>query len=109
MPTFICKTLFSQCIEQKAGSADGQKACKNNINNLCGSLDPNKAEVGGDDSEETTTGTTATTAAPTSTNTRSSDNSEDVTTTNSDDFAAPTAGPKGIAAMAALGLVAALV
>lgn len=118
MPTFICKALFSQCIEQHVSDADGQKACTTNINDLCGEINPNKADIGGDsdddedngedgDDEEKPSSTAATTAAPTATT--GSEDVDKVTTTNSDGFAAPTGAPKGIAAMAALGLVAALV
>jgi len=115
MPTLICKELFSQCIQQHVGDARGQRACKANIDDLCGTLDPNKADVGSDDDEEEddgdeaseTTATTATTAAPTATDDSSSEDS--VTTTDSDDIAGPTPGPKGVAAMAALGLMVALV
>jgi hypothetical protein len=112
MPTLICKELFSQCIQQHVGDARSQRACKANIDDLCGTLNPNKADVGSDDDEEDDGGdeaseTTATTAAPTATDDSSSEDS--VTTTDSDDVAGPTPGPKGVAAMAALGLMVALV
>ncbi|KAL6869102.1 hypothetical protein ACO1O0_000425 [Amphichorda felina] len=119
MPTYICKALFDQCIQEHIGDADGQEACSTNIDDLCATLNPNKATTGGssddddeeedgDDEEEKPSSTAGTTAAGPTTTTV--DNSEKpVSTSVSDGLAAPTSGPKAAAAMAALGLVAALV
>lgn len=112
MPTLICKEVFSQCIQKHVSDAKSQRACKSNIDDLCGTLNPSKADVGSDDDEEDdddddeASETTATTAAPTATDDSTSEDS--VTTTDSDDIAGPTPGPKGVAAMAALGLMVAL-
>ncbi|KJZ76648.1 hypothetical protein HIM_03984 [Hirsutella minnesotensis 3608] len=52
LPTFICQELFAQCDKENTGNADGQKACKTNIQDLCGKTPPPKAAVSdsGDDS-----------------------------------------------------------
>lgn len=107
MPTFICKTLFSQCIEQNANDARGQESCETNINDLCGTLNPADADVDSDDDDSSSTsGSASTTAAATASQT----GDEAAATTSSDDsFAAPTTVPGGMAAIAALGLMAALV
>lgn len=113
MPTFICKELFSECIETNAGDADAQDACKENIDAHCGRLDPADADVSsgddneddGDDSssEETTTNTT--TSPPEETG----ETDTTPSTTAADDLAAPTAAPKAAAVLAAVGMLAYLV
>lgn len=114
MPTYICQTLLAQCKEQAASASDAQSAqedCEDNIKTFCGTLDVADADTGGsDDSSETS----ASSPSPSATGDSGDDdddsgNSDDVTTTNSDDFAAPTAGPQVVAALGALGLVAAFV
>lgn len=112
MPTFICQTLFSQCIELNAGSQDDQEECKDNIEVHCATTnppDPEDIEEGDgddedDDDEPTTTATTAT-QAPTET----SANEDSVSTTDSDGLAAPTAAPRAVGALAAIGLIAAFI
>lgn len=108
MPTFICQKLRDTCIEQNAGSQDGQEACEKDIGSKCATENPPAPEDveegdGGDD--ETTSTSTSATQSPT----QSSNNEETVSTTESDGFAAPTAAPKAVGALAALGLVAALI
>lgn len=104
MPSFICQTLFSQCNTQQVGSADGQKACTDNIQKLCGQIDPPKAPIsaGGDgDSSTSASGTAKPTASK-------SGSDKSVTTTTSKGFAAPTIVPggNGAAAAAAMGFLA---
>ncbi|KND90150.1 hypothetical protein TOPH_05131 [Tolypocladium ophioglossoides CBS 100239] len=104
MPSFICETLFSQCNTQQVGNADGQKACTDNIQKLCGQNASPKAPVsdGGDgDSSSTPSGT----PKPTSSNTGSGSSA---TSTTSKGLAAPTMVPggNGAAAAAAIGFLA---
>ncbi|KAM7206616.1 hypothetical protein V8F33_000259 [Rhypophila sp. PSN 637] len=75
MPTFICEKAFEVCNAANVGNAIGQKNCTTSIKDECGSLDPTKAQVGGNEesSAPTTTGAPQTSAsnaaAPTSTST----------------------------------------
>ncbi|KAL2017706.1 hypothetical protein VTK56DRAFT_1731 [Thermocarpiscus australiensis] len=65
MPTFICEQAYADCIAANTGNARGQDNCTKTIKDHCGTLDPNKAQVGGGSSETTTSSpsTTATHAA----------------------------------------------
>jgi hypothetical protein len=113
IPFFVCRELFSQCIAQNAGNADGQESCTENINSLC--LDhnpPSAADVEDSDDDDESTSTTT---SPTSTATEASETSGTAaaeTTApgdNDDDSAGPINVPgSGAAAVAALGLLAAL-
>ncbi|KAK5987345.1 hypothetical protein PT974_11472 [Cladobotryum mycophilum] len=107
MPTFVCQQLFSQCIAQNAGSQDSQKACKTNIEKLCGTINPPSEGI-----VATTAADSKTTAAPDSTATHtagvSQTGSSSAQSTTHADFAAPTLAPGGTGAMAvaAVGLLA---
>ncbi|KAF7545374.1 hypothetical protein G7046_g9582 [Stylonectria norvegica] len=112
LPTFICNELFSQCISSNVGNQDGQDACKKDISDLCGTLDPPKAAITADDSSSTTEGTSTGTASATATSSGSGSSATDaaVTSTSSDGFAAATMVPAGKGAAAiAIGLMAYLV
>jgi hypothetical protein len=115
IPFFVCRELYSQCIAQNAGNADGQDACDENINALCFEHDPpSAADVEDEDDDDESSSTSS---APTSTATQSSSQT-------SGTAAAETTGPSdnddedsaahvnvagsGAAAVAALGLLAAL-
>ncbi|KAJ6445726.1 chromatin structure-remodeling complex protein RSC7 [Purpureocillium lavendulum] len=102
LPTFICETLFGQCNVQNAGNADGQKACKTNIKDLCGKNDPPKAPVA--DSSSSASGS----ASPTASGSASATGTKGSTTSTSTGLAAPTMAPvgNGAAAVAAVGLLA---
>jgi len=38
---------FKECNDANVGNANGQSNCTNSIQKQCGTLDPNKADVGG--------------------------------------------------------------
>ncbi|KAJ2901985.1 hypothetical protein MKZ38_001126 [Zalerion maritima] len=66
MDSILCQKTFELCIEDTVGDSAGQSACKTDIQDTCGDLDPNDAEASTDnsDSSASTTGTsTATTTA----------------------------------------------
>jgi hypothetical protein len=58
IPTFTCQQAYSDCIQRNVGNLDGQNKCKTDIQDNCGTLDPNPA---------TTTKSSSPTGAPTST------------------------------------------
>jgi len=48
IPTqFICNEAFKECIDSHTGDATAQSNCTKSIHDQCGTLDPNKANVGG--------------------------------------------------------------
>lgn len=102
MPTFICQELFNECIADNVGNADDQKACKTNIQDLCGTVPPVKASDGGD-----STGTATGTAQPSNT-AEATGKDKGGSTSTSKAFAAPTLAPIGHAAVAAIGMLAVL-
>ncbi|PNY24341.1 Uncharacterized protein TCAP_05720, partial [Tolypocladium capitatum] len=107
MPSFICETLFSQCNTQQVGNADGQKACTDQIQKLCGHSNPPKAPVsGGDDGDGSSTASG--TVKPSSSNTGSGSSA---TSKTSGSLAAPTMVPggNGAAVAAAVGFLAYLI
>ncbi|KAF4963174.1 hypothetical protein FSARC_8800 [Fusarium sarcochroum] len=110
MPTFICQTLFSQCITQYAGNSDGQKQCTSKIDAKCAKQSPpkNVAKDDDDDEDATSTASDTATASATKSSSSSTGTAEAVSTTASDGFAAPTMAPagKGAAAAIALGMLA---
>ncbi|KAM0563998.1 hypothetical protein ACHAPJ_000206 [Fusarium lateritium] len=109
VPTFICETLFSQCITQYAGNSDGQKQCKSKIKALCAEQNPPKnAAKSDDDDDATSTASDTATASATESSSGATGTAESVTSTSSDGFAAPTMAPagKGAAAAIALGMLA---
>lgn len=101
LPTFICQERFKECNDENANKADEQKACKQNIQALCGKSDPPKAPVsssdnGGDGSDSSSS------ASSTSSPTMGSASSP-----TSSGLAAPTMVPaNGAAAAAAIGFIA---
>jgi hypothetical protein len=104
MPTYICLTLFDQCNTQHIGDSDSQKLCIENIRNKCGKTPPAEASTDDDDESSSTTAeaSTSTTASASADAT-----SDDVTTTDTEDIAAPTLMPgNGVAAVAAIGVLA---
>lgn len=111
VPTFICEELYSDCIAENTGSASGQKECKSNIKELCGTLSPSSASSDDDDEDdESSSSTTAGTATATSAGSTSSASDESVTSTSSDGLAGPTMAPgKGAAAAVAIGMLAYLI
>lgn len=117
LPTFICDSLFGQCITQHQDDAVGQSECTKNIKSQCAEQNPPKEPVGGSD-EDTTSSATSSTATSSQTpapNSEDGDNNgdseENVSTTVSDGLAAPTLVPaaNGVAAIAAFGVLAYLV
>ena len=116
MPTFICKELFSQCIAENTSSARAQEACKSNIDDLCGTLDTADVETGDDDDEEgddedDASETSETTTASTPENTGGSNdsgNNDDSQDQDDDNLALSVSIPQGMAALAAVGVIAAL-
>ena len=44
---FICEEAYKECNDANVGNANGQTNCTNSIKKKCGTLDPNKADVGG--------------------------------------------------------------
>ncbi|KAF4982092.1 hypothetical protein FDECE_17577 [Fusarium decemcellulare] len=114
MPTFICQTLFAQCIAENTSSQRGQRECKTKINELCATQGPPKnvsSDDDDDDDDSTTTATDTATAAATSSASDATGTADAVSTSTSDAFAAPTMAPagKGAAAAVALGMLAYLV
>ncbi|GKU01446.1 pci protein [Fusarium langsethiae] len=112
MPTFICESLFAQCISQ-TNTQKGSEECKSKIQSKCAEQSPPK-NLASDDDDGDDTSSSATDTATASTTQTSSDASGTaaaVTTTASDAFAAPTMAPagKGAAAAVALGMLAYLV
>lgn len=105
MPTFICQELFQECIADNVGNADEQKACKTNIQSLCGTVPPVKASNGGSGGDSTATGTG--TAEPSNT-AEATGKDKGGSTSSSKAFAAPTLAPIGHAAVAAIGMLAVL-
>ncbi|KAL1876431.1 hypothetical protein VTK73DRAFT_9297 [Phialemonium thermophilum] len=109
MPTFICQQAYQDCIAAHPNDAQGQKECTTDIQDNCGTLDPNKAQVGGGSSGSSSSGSSASTAASTSASAQGTSASASATATNSKN-AAPTkvaALSNGAAAVAA-GVLAAL-
>ena len=108
MPTFICQTLFSQCIQQNVMDALNQKKCTENINDLCATVNPPKNPVGVSSSSASAS---ATTMASTGTGSAAKATGSQVSTTSAEGLAAPTIGPvgNGVAAMAAMGMLAYLI
>ncbi|KAI9172088.1 hypothetical protein HJFPF1_01581 [Paramyrothecium foliicola] len=116
MPTLICQELFSQCNAQHVGDSRAQKACEDNIFSKCKDLPAPEAASSDDDEDNEASSSTAAsqTTEPTETPAPSDDsgeNEENVTTTSSDGFAAPTLAPggNGVAAIAAIGVLAYLI
>lgn len=123
LPTFICKELFGQCIAAHPNDADGQNACTKDIDDKCATQNPPKEPVGGgsssdgdDDDDDTTSSATsarpAQTPQPSGSGSGNDNEPEDnVTTTSSDGLAAPTLvpGANGVAAVAAIGVLAYLI
>jgi hypothetical protein len=109
MPFYICQRLRDDCIAQNAGSQDGQEACKTDIGDLCPELAPPALEDVIADEEESETATTSTASQTPTQSSDEEDPEETVTSTESDGFAAPTAAPRAIGALAAIGVVAALI
>jgi hypothetical protein len=113
MPTFICESLFAQCISQ-TNTQKGSEECKSKIQSKCAEQSPpkNLASDDDDDGDDTSSSATDTaTASATQTSSDASGTAAAVTTTASDAFAAPTMAPagKGAAAAVALGMLAYLV
>lgn len=104
MPTFICQTHMSQCIEQNVGSQNGQKACKKDIGDLCATANPPTPGDNDDteDEEPTETDSAATTGAD-----KPSATGDSAASTTTSDSLGATAAPQAMGALAALGLVAA--
>ncbi|KAM5356150.1 hypothetical protein ACJ41O_002796 [Fusarium nematophilum] len=115
VPTFICQSLFSQCITTNAGSQDGQDSCKENIEELCATQSPPVASSDDEDEDDSddsaSTGTESATVSATQSESDSTATADSVTSTSSDAFAAPTMAPagKGAAAAVAIGMLAYLV
>lgn len=102
MPTYICLTLFDQCNQQHVGNQDGQELCIKNIRDKCGKTPPTEASADDESSSTTAEASTSTTASASAEAT-----SDDVTTTDTEDIAAPTLMPgNGVAAVAAIGVLA---
>jgi hypothetical protein len=100
MPTFICMELYAQCVAATDDSRV-QDECTSNIRDKCGEQNPPKSV----DAEETST--TAEASSSTTTGDSSSATGGDVTTTDTEDIAAPTLMPgNGVAAVAAIGVLA---
>ncbi|KAK3388839.1 hypothetical protein B0T20DRAFT_86591 [Sordaria brevicollis] len=112
VPTFMCLTAYSTCIDQHADDARGQDKCKEDIFDKCGTQDPNKAET----VKTTSSAAPSTTAAkPTETKGAAAEESSAAAapaTTSSESFAAPTNAAaflgNGVAAVAAGVFAAAL-
>jgi hypothetical protein len=54
-PQFICEEAYSQCIAQNtgtSGSSRAQEACKTDIKNKCGTLDPADAKANSEPAED---------------------------------------------------------
>lgn len=112
MPTFICEELFAQCQVANVGDRRAQDACETNIEDKCGDEDPPSASGDDDDEDESSTSTDASTTATTTSDSGSDSEAtgDNVTTTDEEDFAAPTLMPgNGVAAVAAIGVLAYLV
>ncbi|KAF5027180.1 hypothetical protein F66182_714 [Fusarium sp. NRRL 66182] len=112
MPTFICQTLFAQCIEQNTGSARDQRECTSKIDDLCAEQAPPRNLSSDDDSDDDDATSTASDTTATATESAdATDTAESVSSSTSDGLAAPTMAPagKGAAAALALGMLAYLV
>lgn len=105
MPSFICKELFGQC-QASTDDSQIQGECADNINEKCGELPPpSVSQIAEEDSPSSTPEAESSTS--TTTSGRSEATSNDVTTTSSKDIAAPTLVPgNGVAAVAAIGVLA---
>ncbi|KAG9255158.1 uncharacterized protein F5Z01DRAFT_621092 [Emericellopsis atlantica] len=104
MPTFICETLTDRCISENTRNQTAQSACRSNIEAECGTLDPNKADVGGASTTSEEASSTTTTPASSTGSDEKQQTASTTATTDEGDFAAATAAP----VLAALGIVAAL-
>jgi hypothetical protein len=116
MPSYLCDAIYGQCKEANVGNSQNQKKCDTQIESLCPTNDPPKTPVDseddGDEDEDQSSSTSSTNPGPTPAPTEDGDEGEDnVSTTTSDGFAAPTLAPagNGVAAIAAIGLLAYLI
>jgi hypothetical protein len=118
MPSYLCEALYGQCKETNVGNSQNQKKCDTQIEALCPKNDPPKnpvnSEDDGDDDEDESSSQTSSSTAPTAAPTQEGNGDENESapsTTTSDGFAAPTLAPagNGVAAIAAIGLLAYLI
>lgn len=104
MPTLICMELFGQC-QAGTNSAQVQGQCVTNIQDKCGKIPPPKKAVSGSEAQSSTTAQAST--STTASSSASATNQQATTTTDSKDIAAPTLMPgNGVAAVAAIGVLA---
>ncbi|KAL2270174.1 hypothetical protein VTJ83DRAFT_2358 [Remersonia thermophila] len=64
IPTFICEQAYADCIAANTASSRAQDKCKSDIKEHCGTLDPDKADLGG---SADTTSSSSSAAAPSAT------------------------------------------
>ncbi|EFW99618.1 hypothetical protein CMQ_7986 [Grosmannia clavigera kw1407] len=75
MPTYICNEAYAECVSENPNNATGQSACKSDIQDNCGTLDPSKADL--------SSGTTTSAAAASTTASTTGSNSATAATTAS--------------------------
>ncbi|KAB5580860.1 hypothetical protein GE09DRAFT_454837 [Coniochaeta sp. 2T2.1] len=108
--SFVCQRAYEDCIAAHPGDAKGQGACKTDIQDNCGTLDPTKFVPGSDDTSSSSSSSSTPTGTPTPSSSPSPSASGDAVTTSSSQAGAPTAVAyiANGAAVVAAGLFAAL-